>query len=77
MSPFLTNAFYLFGSAGVIVVVDVPHGCLHSDDLPPKIFLNGHSPPLQQPDKNMATAASNSEVKIDFLMFIYITPFVR
>jgi hypothetical protein len=51
----------------------------HGHGLDPKIFLNGHSPPLQhpQPDKNILITASNKAVKIDFLRFICVAPFVQ
>jgi hypothetical protein len=62
---------YLVSSAGAGVVV-VSHGALVSDDLGLNIFLNGHSPPLQQPDKKMPAAAINNAARIVLLMFIYI-----
>jgi hypothetical protein len=64
--------YFVFGSAGVCVVVSqVLQG------LGPKSFLNGHTPPLQQPDKNIPIAASNNEIKIVLLRFICIVPFVQ
>jgi hypothetical protein len=66
---------YFVSGAGAGVAS--PDGHVLSADLPPKIFLNGHWPSHPQPAKNKPITASNKEVKIDFLRFINIAPFVQ